>query len=214
MIAEVDTRIRRALAGVRQSFRGVLRLVKAAGAVQLVQIDGLAGEQLQDAELFQHYGYTSNPPAGTMAIIVPIGGKTSHGIAVATEHGGYRKKSLATGEVALYTDEGDCVVLNRGRVIRVVAGTQLEVTAPLVTLKASTKVRMETPLVEITGQLTVAGGMAISGGSGVTAAITGQLTVNGNVTTTGTVINNGKNIGSTHVHTGVTAGGANTGAPA
>lgn len=213
MIAEVDARIRRHLAGIRQSFRGVLRLVKAAGAVQLVQVDGLAGEQLQDAEMFQHYGYTSHPPAGTMAVIVPIGGKTSHGIAVATEHGSYRKKNLAAGEVALYTDEGDCIVLNRGRIVRVVAGTQLEVTAPLVTIKASSKVRMETPLVEITGQLTVAGGMAISGG-GTTAAITGNMTINGNVVTTGTITNNGKAIDSTHVHTGVVAGGNNTGTPA
>jgi phage baseplate assembly protein V len=153
MIREIDARIRRALAGIRQTFRGVIRLVKAAGAVQLVQVDGLAGEMLQDAELFQHYGFTSNPLPGTMAVIVPVGGKTSHGIVVATEHGTYRKKNLVSGEVALYTDEGDYVLLSRGRIIKVVAGAQLEVTAPLVTIKASTKVRMETPLLEVTGEI-------------------------------------------------------------
>lgn len=198
MIAEVDARVRRHLAGIRQSFRGVLRLVKAAGAVQLAQVDGLAGEQLQDAELFQHYGYTSNPPAGTMAVIVPIGGKTSHGIAVATEHGAHRKKGLATGEVALYTDEGDCIVLNRGRIVRVVAGA---------------KVRIEAPLVEITGDLTVTGKITGSGGFAISGGAT-TVAINGNLATIGTVTNNGKDIGSTHVHTGVTPGGSNTGTPA
>lgn len=41
----------------------------------------------------------------------------------------------------------------------------------------------------------------------------GPLTVNGNVATTGTLTNNGKNVGSTHTHSGVTAGPSNTGAP-
>ena len=43
--------------------------------------------------------------------------------------------------------------------------------------------------------------------------ITGNVTINGNITTTGTLQNNGKNISSTHQHSGVTAGGAQTGAP-
>lgn len=43
--------------------------------------------------------------------------------------------------------------------------------------------------------------------------ITGNVTINGNITTTGTVQNNGKDISSTHKHSGVTAGGAQTGVP-
>ena len=41
----------------------------------------------------------------------------------------------------------------------------------------------------------------------------GGLHVTGDITTTGTVTNNGLNIGSTHVHGGVTTGGSNTGFP-
>lgn len=111
MIAIIDRRIRALLGGIRLAFRGVLTLVKAAGAVQLVQADGLAGEQLQDNELFQHYGFTSNPAPGTMAIVLPIGGRTAHGIIVATEHGAYRLKNLASGEVALYSQFGQVIKL-------------------------------------------------------------------------------------------------------
>jgi hypothetical protein len=56
----------------------------------------------------------------------------------------------------------------------------------------------------MTGQ----GGMAVSGDNGSGAA----STVTGNLATTGSITNNGKSIGSTHVHTNGN-GGANTGAP-
>lgn len=112
-IEQIDRRIRAFLGGIRLAFRGVITLVKAAGAVQLVQMDALAGEQLQDAELFQHYGLTSHPPAGTMAIVLPIGGRTAHGVIVATEHGTWRLKNLAPGEMAVYDDLGQRVYLKR-----------------------------------------------------------------------------------------------------
>lgn len=154
MIREIDKRIRRALGSIRRTFRGVVTLVNSAGAVQLVQLDALAGEHLQAVELFQDYGYTSNVPAGTMAIVLPIGGKTAHGIVIATEHGSYRLKNLASGEVALYTDEGDSIVLKRGRLIevnthtfRVNAATAIEFNAPTITGNASTQVALNTPLV-------------------------------------------------------------------
>ncbi|SFW54271.1 phage baseplate assembly protein V [Pseudomonas sp. NFACC09-4] len=46
-----------------------------------------------------------------------------------------------------------------------------------------------------------------------TIKLVGNLDVLGNITSTGTVTNNGKNIGSTHQHGGVTIGGSNSGAP-
>lgn len=142
MIKIIDARISRKLAGIRQAFRGMVTLVKAAGAVQLVQLDGLSGEQLQDAELFQHYGYTSNPPAGSMAIVLPIGGKTAHGIIIATEHGTYRLKNLQPGETALYTDEGDSVILKRGRIMEVTTQT-LTVNAVTATVNCTGKATLK-----------------------------------------------------------------------
>lgn len=41
----------------------------------------------------------------------------------------------------------------------------------------------------------------------------GGVIIHGDITTTGTVTNNGVNIGSTHVHGGVTTGAGNTGIP-
>lgn len=148
-IEQIDRRIRAFLGGIRLAFRGITTLVKAAGAVQLVQLDALAGEQLQDAELFQQYGFTSNPLPGTMAIVLPIGGRTAHGVIVATEHGSYRLKNLAPGEVALYTDEGDCIVFKRGRVV--------EVTTATFRVNASTAVEFNTPMVSASQDIQAAG---------------------------------------------------------
>lgn len=164
MIDQIVRRIERKLAGIRLAFRGVITLVNAASSVQLVQLNGLSDEQLQDAELFQQYGCTTNPPNGTMAIVLPIGGKTSHGVIIATEHGSYRLKNLKPGEVALYSDEGDSVILKRGRVIdvttetfRVTASTAIELISPTITGNASSKVVLNTPLVSASQDIVAAG---------------------------------------------------------
>jgi phage baseplate assembly protein V len=108
-----------------------------------VQVSGLAGETVQDNELFQHYGWTSHAPAGTEAVVLPIGGNSSQGIIIATEHAQYRIKDLAAGEVAIYTDEGDSIVLKRGHLI--------EVTTQTLKINATTKVEMNTPLLQVNG---------------------------------------------------------------
>ena len=71
----------------------------------------------------------------------------------------------------------------------------------------------------MTGNLTVQGlitgqnGFSISGGTSGTMNVTGNINQTGNFQNTGTIQNNGKNIGSTHTHSGVQPGSGNTGAP-
>lgn len=220
MIREIDTRIERKLAGIRQAFRGVLALVKSAGAVQMLQGEGLAGEALQDNELFQHYGYTSNPPAGTMAIVLPIGGKTAHGIVIATEHGEYRLKNLASGEVAIYTDEGDSIVLKRGRLIEVTTQT-LRVNTEVMEVNASTKIDFNTPMVTCSEQATVQhrltgnGSLTITNASGTggASAFVGSINqTGGGYTSDSDVVANGISLHGHH-HNGTQPGSGSSGTP-
>lgn len=143
MIKDVDKRIARAMSGVRKAFRCVIGTVNSAPNISLIQGGGSAGEKVQDNEIFQHYGFTSNPPVGSQAIVLPLGGKTSQGIIIATEHGSYRIKNLNPGEVAIYTDEGDSIVLKRNHLI--------EVTTETFKINAATKVEMNTPLLQVSG---------------------------------------------------------------
>lgn len=211
----IDARIERALAKRRPHFRARIGHVRSDVAVQLVQLGGLAGENLPDHELFQHYGLTTNPPDGTQAIVAPLGGKTAHCVVIATEHGSFRLKSLKRGEVALYTDEGDSIVMKRGRIVEVTTGTYrvnatdaIELNAPTITGNADTKVQLNTPTVNasgeahVTGQIVGTGGIAISGNLPGGAA----ATIAGNLDTTGSIKNNGKEIGSPHTHNNVQPG--------
>lgn len=75
------------------------------------------------------------------------------------------------------------------------------------TIEASDSVTIDTPETTCTGNLTVSKSLTMGGGGG-TVEITGPVSINGPSLT-----HNGKNVGSTHTHDGVTPGGGNTGGP-
>lgn len=131
---------------LRESFRAVAAR-NSHGKLIGVDMQGFAGEAVA-GELFQHYGFTSAPLPGAEYIALPVGGNSKHTVVVASEDGRYRI-TVQDGEVALYSDEGDRVHLKRGRVVEVVTQTLL--------VKAGDKVRFETPLLEVTGNITSAG---------------------------------------------------------
>lgn len=124
--------------------RGIINLVDDSLKEQGVQISLLADE-VRDVERYQEYGFTSVPHPDCEAVCVFVGGNRDHGIIIATGDRRYRLKSLESGEVAIYTDEGDKVHLKRNNLIEIETETLL--------VKAGTKVRFETPLVEATGEI-------------------------------------------------------------
>lgn len=168
---KVEAYINRAIARIRLPFRGVIGQVNSSADVQLVSGTGLNGEVIEDAEYFQHYGFTSNPPAGAMKVVVPVGGRTAHSIIIATEHSAYRMKALKTGELAISTDEGDSIVLNRGRVINVTTQTlninaeqAVNINTAKYTVTASDSANFDTPQVTASENMTVNGVTAANGG--------------------------------------------------
>ncbi|SEL24339.1 phage baseplate assembly protein V [Kosakonia sacchari] len=151
----IDARINGALNRIRMAFRGVLIRVNSGGDIQTVQGKALATETLQDVEMFQQYGFTSNPPKGTKAIMLPLNGKTSHSIVIATEHAQYRLKNLKSGELAIYTDEGSHIILKRGKIIEVScdeyivnAKNKYQVNTVNYDVTASEQASFETPLLK------------------------------------------------------------------
>lgn len=119
--------------------------IESAGRAQLLQV-GLQADEVKDGiEHLEPYGFTARPHAGAEGLAVFLDGDRSHGLVIAVADRRYRLRGLEAGEVALYTDEGDTLVLRRGRIAELTTGTFL--------VKAGTKVRFETPLVETTGEL-------------------------------------------------------------
>lgn len=140
MIEHIRREIGRALAGTRSAFRAVQTGLVLATRIQRASGEGLAGEELSDMELFQQFGFTSTPPKGTQLIVIPLGGRTSAAIVVATEHGTYRFKLDADGEAALYNQWGDVIHLRQDRKIHVKAAAEVMVETPLATFSGDVQV--------------------------------------------------------------------------
>lgn len=188
---------------VRAAFRGKVTLVVSSEPVQRIQLSGLADEILQDLEHLQEFGFTSCPPEGTEAVVIPLGGDTSHGVIVATEHGSFRIKNLKPGETAIYSNEGAKIVIKKGRIIEADCDVY-KVNCKSYQVNASSGAEFDTPNLSATQQVTAAGqingngGMAIQGGSGT--SFTGNVDMVGDLKTTGALTNNGKDVGSNHKH--------------
>jgi len=116
--------------------RGVIRQTDDARKVQVVQVEVGEGE-VREVQRVQEYGFTSHPPAGGEAVVVFVGGRRDHGLTVATDDGRYRPTGLEAGEVAVYTDQGDRVIIERGGTVRVTASAKVVLEAPLVELAGS-----------------------------------------------------------------------------
>ena len=162
------------------------------GVIQRVNASAWGDGTIENRELIQHYGYTSRPKAGAEVIFIRQGGQF---IAIGSDDRRYRI-SLEDGEVALYTDEGDKIHLKRNRIIEIIGGEKIiastkvaeinasesaTITSPEVTVVASTKVTLDTPTTECTGDLAVTGNVTAANvtASGQIADAGGAKTMSG-----------------------------------
>jgi phage baseplate assembly protein V len=119
--------------------RAVLNRVNDTKMMQTVQLTALEGETRADVERVQEYGFTSVPLAGAEAVAVFPGGFREQGLVIATDDRRYRLTGLTAGEVAIYTDQGDKVVIERGGTIRVTASAKVVIATPVVELAGNTR---------------------------------------------------------------------------
>lgn len=140
-------------------------LVKDDGAVQLMQIsEGMTGSDTKesvtdDIPVIWAYGFSCNAPLKSEAIVARLGGDRSQSLVLASSHRPSRPKNLQAGDVMIYrghgsdaTARGAYIWLKDG-VIQIDAdgGDIMVQNAVNVTVKATTKVRVEAPKVECTG---------------------------------------------------------------
>lgn len=97
--------------------RAVISSVNTARKCQSLGLTLIAGEQKQDVEHLEPYGFTSAAQDGAESVVLFPGGDRSHGVAVVVADRRYRIKGLARGEVAIYDDQGQSVTLTRQGVV-------------------------------------------------------------------------------------------------
>jgi len=166
--------------------RAVLNVLNTATKCQGVSLTLIGGEPIANVEHIEPYGFTSAALAGAEAVVLFPSGDRSHGVAIAVADRRYRLKGLAGGEVAIYTDEGDSIILKRDNVIEattkkfiVNAEEKISLNAPEVEVNASKKVAFITPDVTSTGNVAAEG--EVSDGVGKMSQI--RVTYNGHAHT-------------------------------
>ena len=106
MIGSVQRQIARGMGQVRQTFLGVV----ARGGSKMLQLTGLADEVLDETELVQQVGFSSYIPEGCRVVIIPLQGKTSRSIVIATD-GAPIVIHVLEGETCIYDQFGHSVWL-------------------------------------------------------------------------------------------------------
>ena len=164
--------------------RAIVQLIDDSSTLQALQIQMQAGVVRDGAERFQQYGLTSVPFSGAEGVAVAVGGNTNHMLVIAVDDRRYRLKGLATGEVALYDDQGQAVHLTRDGIVIKGAGLPVTVT--------------DTPRIVLDADVTITKNLQVDGGMNVDGPYARHLD---------------KNIGGDHRHNGVESGPNTSGEP-
>ena len=106
MIGSMQRQVARGMGQVRQTFLGVV----ARGGSRLLQLTGLADEVLDETELVQQVGFSSYIPEGCRVVVIPLQGKTSRSIVIATD-GAPIVIHVLEGETCIYDQFGHAVWL-------------------------------------------------------------------------------------------------------
>ncbi|RQV20670.1 phage baseplate assembly protein V [Burkholderia cenocepacia] len=97
--------------------RGRITRVDDSGPVQIVQAR-MNGLEVPDGRYrVPEFGFSSNPPIGSDALVLHIAGDRSAGAVVGTNHQTSRPRGLAPGESILYSEDGKSVYLKNGSIV-------------------------------------------------------------------------------------------------
>jgi phage baseplate assembly protein V len=141
--------------------RAVVNIVTDSLKQQNMQINLLDGETADDVERFQNYGHTSVPPVGSEAIVLSVGGKRQHLVAVVVDSKSSRLKDLKSGDSALYHLDGHYLLLTEEQLVNLVCKN--------LHAKADEKILFETSQTQFTGNVDIIGGDSKASGTSTAA---------------------------------------------
>lgn len=146
--------------------KAVVKAVKDSEGIQEVQLAALAGESLDKIPRVQDFGFSSNPPVGSEAIILSLGGSRENVVAIKVDNRTVRIKNLASGETVIFTDDGTFLHLKKSGQVH---------------LKTAVKTTVECPDAEFTGNVKINGNLHVVGTSHLEQAVQADQTVNATV---------------------------------
>ncbi len=103
-----------------------------------INATGLANQHIANIEHLQQYGHFSHPLPGAQTVLACIAGNPEHPIAILVDDPRYKPDDTSPGDSVSYNHQGDFIHIKAdGSIV----------------LKASSKIRMETPKLECTGDI-------------------------------------------------------------
>lgn len=207
----IDARIARFMRALRLPYRARLSALNGDPALQMAQGKGLAGEALQAVEVLQQFGFSSGIPADSQLIVLPLAGRSSASVVIATEHGAYRLK-VGPGEARMYSQEGAYVHIKSGRII------EIDCDNLNINVKEQAKISAGNGVIIDTPQTTITGNLTATGEKGDTVEMTANVKIDGNIAQQGKIESTGDHTAggislTEHTHKGVQPGSGNTGQP-
>lgn len=192
--------------------RAVLHAVNAAPGCQTLQVQVLADETQDDVEHVEPYGFTSNPLPGAEGVVLNVGGRRGAAVGFNFGNRGFRVVGLKSGEVCIYTDEGDKITLMRDRRMKlktlhleIDAEEDATINTKQYAVNASEGVAYNTPSYQLG-----------SAGGGCVASMEADMTIKGNTNQDGSITSTGDQVAagrSTAHHTHPGDSGGTTGEP-
>ena len=136
--------------------KGVLSIINSATGRQTAQVSMMA-EESASLPYVETYGFTSCPNPGAEIVAAFFDGDKSHGVVIKIDDRRYRLKGLKSGEVAIYDDAEQSIVLTKNGIVIDGGGKP-------VTVKNTPKMTFDTPLATFTGNIVANGEIADQGG--------------------------------------------------
>lgn len=144
--------------------RGVLSTTDDDEGIQQQQLSLLYEEGKVEVERFQNYGFSGSAPPDAEALVVFVGGGRDHGVVVAVDDRQTRFTGLKPGEVAIYTDEGDSIVLKRDNIVEITTKQHLVSAEQLMSIRIENgTVEIEATNIMITGDVHIDGDLDVTG---------------------------------------------------
>jgi phage gp45-like len=188
------------------------------GPIRTLQLTFMTlGNVINTISQMQHYGFASRPHAMSDHAIIALGNDPSMSISIASNDQRFQV-SLQEGEVAIHDDLKQIVHLTRTGITVLDQFNNMIVTSTngiAITDKSGSVMTMANSTITLAPKdaiVNVTGEIEMSGNAGSGGAFNGNLAVTGAIHATGDIVAGGISV-MDHVHSGVTTGGGNTGAP-
>ena len=160
---------------IERRLRGIVRRMKPrqiddSGETQTASGSVLNGSARTDVEVLQPHGLASVPPAGSLMVVLAVGGDQGDLVGLPVAAPGSRMGGLKPGEAMLYGTHGQRVLCRADGAVEVMAATKVYLSgktaeveaADYVTVKAP-KARIEAAKVWVVGDLHVSGQITAGG---------------------------------------------------